>query len=291
MLRMLWPVAVVAALAAAEPAPDKAKAPEQERRRPAIERIGPHTSRVGSVVLNSAERSLVCPGRVNMDAGGPIELLACTPGGKVHESVFTLSVQPRELQVALLLLGLREGRNPAVELPEDAPEPTAPPGDALLISVEWTPPKQDKEGTEDEATPVAGKPAAKPMRRVAAEQFLYNRRTKKVLAQAEWVFLGSRLLPTEKDSPPRFGAEVEGSLITTYHDPLAILELAHPTVNDDIFYRVHEELCPPRGTPVRLIIRVPEKPADDAAPDTKKREGSETENNTEDEDAADAEED
>ena len=77
------------------------------------------------------------------------------------------------------------------------------------------------------------------------------------MAEATWVFLGSRVVDGT------FGADVDGTLITTFHDPLAILELALPTVNDDVYYFVAKDQCPPVGTAVELVIEVP--PEDDAA--------------------------
>jgi hypothetical protein len=214
-----------------------------------IERVGPHLYRVGRVELNAQERTLRCPGRVNMAEGGPIELLACTPTGKTHETVFTLPVEPTDLQVALLLLGLVEGRNPAVEPPEGAPEPDGPPGGAVSIFVEWRPP--DSGGTEDEEE-------EEPPRRERAERFLYRVDEERAETDVRWVFLGSRMVRG------RFGADIDGSLITTFHDPLAILEIQKDTVNDDIYYSVNEDLCPPVDTPVTLIIEVPDK--DDEKP-------------------------
>ncbi len=214
--------------------PPQADAGDQAR----IHKMGPGFYQIGNVVLNSEARTVRCPGRVNMTEGGPIELMACLPRGKTHESVLTLDIEPKHLQVALLLLGMKEGRNPAVRYPEESPERQRPPGDEALISVEWRDP--------------AAKPDAKPSR-LRAEKLLFNVEADTPQAEATWVFLGSRV------TDGRFGADLDGSLITTYHDPLAILELCAATANDDIYYIVNKELCPPIGTPVELIVEVPEK--------------------------------
>jgi len=112
----------------------------------------------------------------------------------------------------------------------------------VLLSVQWRTPGDD--GAE---------PA---VRTVPAESLLLNVQTGKPAAGVRWVFLGSRL------AEGRFGADLDGSIITTFHDPLAILEIAEETANDDIYYNANADLCPPVGTPVVLIIRVP--PAEDA---------------------------
>ncbi len=228
LLESLGLVLLLAGTAAALQAGDRQTSP--------IKKLGPHLYRVGTIELDAGRRTIRCPGRVNMDAGGPIELLACLPTGKTHESVFTLDVEPMHLKVALLLLGMREGRNPAYPYPEGDPEGNESPGETVQIDVEW-------ERADDEEGRKIRRPAG---------NFLYNVQAESALQDAEWVFLGSR------QWQGRFGAESDGSLITTYHDPLAILELAHPTVRDDIYYFVNEELCPPVDTPVELIIRAPE---------------------------------
>lgn len=219
-----------AALAGEPPRPD---APAE---RPAIRKIDEHRFQVGTVVIDAAARTVRCRGEVNMSEGGPIELLACTESGKVHESIFILDLNPLDLQVALLLLDMQLGRNPDCEYYEDDPDRLRDPGAEAVLTVEWG--AADAEGEPER-------------RRERAERFLYDVEKKRVLEDVKWVFIGSRMVEG------RFGAELGGSLIATYRDPLAILELRHPTVNDDIWYETNKELCPPVGTPVELVIEAP----------------------------------
>ncbi|MFH0954275.1 MAG: hypothetical protein V1873_08095, partial [Verrucomicrobiota bacterium] len=65
-------------------------------------------ARLGGVRIDPASRTVLATGWVNQVVG-LIELLACGPGGKTHESVFVLDVNPLDLQAGLLLLGLRPG--------------------------------------------------------------------------------------------------------------------------------------------------------------------------------------
>ncbi|MGD2175654.1 MAG: YdjY domain-containing protein, partial [Candidatus Brocadiaceae bacterium] len=216
------------------------RAEEAER---GVEKIGPHLYRVGTVLLNAEERTVHCSGVVNMAEGAPIELLACTPRGKTHESVFTLDVRPLDLQVALLLLGLRDGRNPAYHYPADSADGAKATADTARIFVEWSAGEGGGEKSGEQEPPEGGD-AGEETVRAPAEAFLYNIPEERPERAASWSFLGSRWVGE------RFGAEVDGSLITTYHDPLAILELALPTVNDDVYYSVNTEICPPVGTEV-----------------------------------------
>jgi hypothetical protein len=224
----LW---LPAPVSAAEPSPGTAAG------EPPLRKTGPDTYQIGTLQLDAAARTIRCPGHVNMDKGGPIELMACLTRGKTHESVLTLDVVPMHLQIALLLLGLTPGRNPAVHYDPDSPAAHRPPGDTVVVSVEWPVPPAEGE-----------KPK---LQTVRAESLLLNVQTEKPLAEAKWVFLGSRL------TDGRFGADVDGTLITTYHDPLSILELADETANDDIYYNVNAAVCPPVGTAVTLIIHAP----------------------------------
>ena len=220
--------------------------PSQAPSAPLVRKVAPHRYQVGEILIDARAGTVRCHGRVNMSEGGPIELLACLPRGKTHESVFTMDPRPKNLQLALLLLDLKPGRNPAVKRTDHSPEPAIPPGDKVNIFVRWRPaPRAPADTGQQENAP------APKMRQVRAERFLYNIQADTPLGQADWVFLGSQFVEG------RFGADIEGSIITTFHDPLAILELAHPTVNDDIYYCVNKRLCPPIGTPVELIIKKP----------------------------------
>ena len=99
---------------------------------PHIEQIGKDEFRIGSVILNKRLREISLPGRVNMQSG-LIEYLAChNEVGKLHESVLKIDAKPSDLQVALLLLGLKSKNN--LEFQGD---PTVPEGDLLDIFVEW----------------------------------------------------------------------------------------------------------------------------------------------------------
>ncbi len=287
----LWVCALLACLStayaaeqAAPAAPEDAPAAPEAGppAKPVVRRIGPQLYQVGAVRLDAKRRTIRCKGHVALSKGGPLELLACTPAGKAYESILTLDVRPMDLQVALLLLGLNPGHNPAYKYPPDTLPAGSKPGDLVRIYVEWAP--QPKEGeadgkpTETPPPPAPEKPADAPKEappaapkvppvRVPAEKLLYNRQADKPLEDSLWVFLGSRV------QDGRFGGDLEGSLITTYHDPLGILELAAPMVGenqyDSMDYSVNEKICPPVGTPVELVIEVPHKDETDTEPPAK----------------------
>lgn len=172
---------------------------------------------LGSVRLDAAVKTVSATGWVNQ-TDGAIELLACGVKGKVHESVFVLALNPIDLQAALLLAGLRGGE-PMSERGKGPPN-----GDALDIHVEW---QQDGE-----------------TRRERAETFIWQIREEAVLPDSPWIFNGSMV------KEGRFMGFSEESLVVTYWDPYAIINLGHPAGADDTLLYANPRTVPPYGTPV-----------------------------------------
>lgn len=240
-----------------------------------LKKLGPDQYQLGNLRIDAAKRQVICPGRINMDEG-PLELLACTSYGKLHESLLELKTKPVHLHVALLLLNLDPGRNPGVNYPPGAPQLKHKPGDRVLLFVRW---KEKAAGNDTLVT-----------KTVRAEELLLNVKTGKVMRPTSWVFQGSCMVESRIIVPPKegearpddkpnfktmlvYGAGVDGSIITTYHDPIAVIENPLDTVNDDIYYVPYRKALPRVGTPMELVIvavpkkaeKAPEKPADSKA--------------------------
>ena len=194
-----------------------------DREPPDVFKTAPHLYRLGDVEINAKARTLSMPGKVNMQKG-LVEVFACTPRGKRHESVLVVDVDPIYLQLGLLLLGLSEGSNPSC--PGEEPQPV---GGMMDIWVEWQ---------------VEGQKKVK--RR--AEELIMDLRTDEPMQRTHWVFLGSMVYEG------RFLARDIGSLITTYHDATAIIENPHPSCKDDTLYEANPDVVPPVGTPVKVTI-------------------------------------
>ena len=192
-----------------------------------IAKVGDHTYKLGSLTIDSELREITIPGKVNMHKG-MIELLACGPGGKTHESVLVLDVAPYHLQVALLLLGLQYVGGLAYQ-----GDPHTPKGDSVEVWVKW------KDG--DKYTSVRG------------EDLVWDIPRNQHMEHTPWIFVGSMM------SDGKFMADVEKSLITTYHDPLTILDNPLIAGGDDTLYRVNEDLVPAKGTPVEVTIKAVSK--------------------------------
>ena len=188
-----------------------------------ISKIGDHLYKLGSLKINSESKEIIIPGKVNMQKG-MIELLACGPGGKVHESVLLLDVIPYHLHVGLLLLGLKFGGG--LEYQGD---PNTPMGDSLEVWVRWT--------SNDRDTIVKG------------EDLVWDIPRNKSMEHTYWVFAGSKVVEG------KYMADIEKSIITTYHDPFTIIDNPLALGGDDELYRVNEKITPAKGTPVEVIIR------------------------------------
>jgi hypothetical protein len=154
---------------------------------------------------------------------GLIELLLCGPRGKTHESVFVADCSPLDVQTGLLLLDVKPGRPPAergVGMPD---------GPKLQISVEWG--KDTKHSKQ-------------------AEKFIYNTKQDAVVPGTDWVFTGSVV------ENGRFMAMAEESIIATYWDPWAIVNLPLPCGSNDEILVVDRDSIPPLNTLVHIRIEV-----------------------------------
>ncbi|HAL92427.1 MAG TPA: hypothetical protein DCM68_05315 [Verrucomicrobia bacterium] len=219
----LPPPAFILSSAVAEPADADAAPPaiypvgSEPQPEPSPVRWEDTTAILGSVRLDSVTKTVTATGWVNQTEGA-IEVLACGTGGKVHESVFVLALNPLDLQAAFLLAGLKGGE-PMSEIGQGPPN-----GAPVDILVEW------KDGDETQTA--------------RAETFVWNIEDNVVLPETPWTFTGSVV----KDG--QFKALAEESLVVTYWDPYAIVNLPLPCGANDEILHVNTNTVPPYHTPV-----------------------------------------
>jgi hypothetical protein len=190
-----------------------------------VEKIGDDTYRIGKIIIDTKTLEITFDGIVNQDSG-MIELVACAPGGKTHESIFVWDVQPYHLQISLLLLGLNYGGGVFAQGDTNAPR-----GDSVYVFVSW----------EENGKIVTHR----------AEDFVWNVAEKRPMENVAWIFTGSKIVNGI------FMAEQQRSLLTTYRDPFTILD--NPLqggANDDLYIANHAAI-PPKGTKVHIRIQVP----------------------------------
>lgn len=209
---------------ATQPAsPQSATASIGATTKPVAERIGEGRFRIGKATVDQSTKTVTVPGHINMEKG-VIELLACGPRGKTHESVLVLDVEPIHLQTALLLLGLDTGAGVRYQ-----GDPALPKGDPVEVWVEW-----EIKGEKN---------------RHRGEDLVLNLEKNQPMKRTHWVFVGSAIIDGV------FAAEIDQSYITTYHDPFTILDNPLSTGGDDTIYAVNSALVPSRGTPVKVTFR------------------------------------
>lgn len=177
--------------------------------------------RLGSVEIDADSGMVIVTGHINQ-VEGPVELLACGPAGKLHESVLQLDAKPIDLQAALLALRLKSG--PAMKEVGAGP----PVGDTIAVWISWT-----SNGVR---------------RIVRGEELLWNRRDKKVV-KSDWIFTGSTFIDG------KFKALDDESMIATYWDPWAIVNIADAVGGDDDAIFVKRDAIPPLGTDVTVYLQ------------------------------------
>jgi len=183
---------------------------------------------IGNIIIKREQREIIIPGRVNMDAG-MLEYLAVTDYGKTHEAVAVLDAQPMHIQLALLLLGADYGGNLRFQGDTLAPE-----GDTVSIQFKWRTPEGDTMTV----------PAGRLLREVA---------TGRTMEGPRWVFTGSFVYEE------KLMADMEGSIVACFSDPVAVLNNSLDTRIDDTIYEVNSSVVPKAGTELIMSITVPEQ--------------------------------
>jgi hypothetical protein len=197
----------------------------------ALRPLGNGVFQLGSLRLNQRERAISFDAVAHIVSELAVEYALVHKIGKTHETVFRTDTRAQEIQVAMLLLGVKPAMTNA--FPEDLS--IKPPGDEVTIEVSWK---------------LNGKQEKHPM-----EDLILNRETGKTLSRGIWVYNGSNF------SEGMFTAQRDGSLISIHIDPDALINNPRPGRDNDDLHVPNSKLLPPTGTPVEFTIRLvrPEK--------------------------------
>jgi hypothetical protein len=201
-------------------------AQEKDSTNAPIKQINDSQYRLDNIFIDAAKREVSFPAMVNMERG-LVEVFVCARGGKVHESVFVADVVPYYLQVALILIGLKDGHDEIYRTKQEAIK-----GDPVELWVDWQ--------IDDET------------KRYRAEDLIWNITANATMPYTSWIFRGSW---TEQG---RFMADDVKSLVTTYNDPATIIDNPLATGQNDELYHANHQVLPPKGTPVTITIRAKE---------------------------------
>jgi len=191
----------------------------------AVRQVGPGVFEIGEIRFNKKEKLVKFPAVVNFREG-PIEYLVVTSGGKIHESVFRTHVEPRQIHVAMLLLGAKGAGTNA--LPEDPAQSL--PGDRISVTVSWQ---------------ADGKKHFR-----AGEEFVRDRKRDAAPKKGDWVYNGSRV---REDG---FAAQQDGSIISLITDPDALVNNPRPGREDDDSWLANPKALPPLETPVEVTLQL-----------------------------------
>ncbi len=198
-----------------------------------LQQTGEHTYLLKDMEINTSDGTISIPCVINMSSG-LIEVVLCRPEGKVHESLLTTNVTPLEFQTALLLLGLDPvnelSDDPGFKSSEGPYKSMETPGDSVQIFLE---------------TVNNGESAR---RHLGA--YIYNEQSKQPLQPSTWLFRGATTM-----IDGRVVLDPEITLVATYHDPMALMELNSDSKYNDELYYVNKDAGLKVNDNVKLIIK------------------------------------
>jgi len=166
---------------------------------------------------------------------GLLELFACSPNTREHESILVVSGRPRDIHHALGLIGLSSGS--PVRYDEKAERWLAPTGQQLHLDMRY----QYKGSTRVES----------------AVAWVKSPKTGKPPDRIDWVFAGSTTLPEG-----RYGGDVDGTVVAVVDFESAVVAVGgvHTADNASLWLEANSDAIPPVGTPCRLVISALDQP-------------------------------
>jgi len=190
------------------------------------------------IEIDKDNQTVSFPAEINMHEG-MLEYLLVASTGKTHESLLSTKVEPYDIQVAMLLLGIKPAANADTQPPaqitngylKNAPELT---GERIALSLSWT----DSGGPH----------------RAAPESMIWNLASNAVMTNGPWVYNSSELYGG------RFLAQIDGSITALVRDPAALINNPRPGNDNDQIWEVYSSVTPPAGTGVDVTIELEEVP-------------------------------
>jgi hypothetical protein len=178
----------------------------------------------GGVRFFIKEKRMEIDGKITITEG-PIELLACSRGGKEHESIVSAPAKPSTVKFFATLMGLKEGTPDGTEKQRGSP---------VEITVRWK---------------AGGKTVTR-----RADELIWNVIDKRPMKQTVWVFVGGRIARNPGATKKVFLPDMEGSIVTTWSDLNAVFKLPSKLAENDEAFVARKENLPPQETPCTMII-------------------------------------
>jgi hypothetical protein len=221
--------------ATTNPAPEQPAPPKISSSAPVVREVAPGILEYNGVRLDKKNHRISFPVTVNQRVG-LIEYLLVNDKGKTHESLFATALQPHDIHLAMLLIGLKEDAkaNPKEPVPPSAIDSaylqSAPKlkGAPVTLSVTWT-----QDGKQKQA---------------GVEDWVLNVQTNRPMTPGPWTYNGSLI------ENGVFLADGELSIIAVVTDPTALVNNPRKGYDNDEIWQAREEAVPPLDTPVELTI-------------------------------------
>jgi len=161
---------------------------------------------------------------------GPLELLACSPQTREHESILVVSARPLHIFQAMSLAGLQQGAPARYDEKLDRWFPAS--GEPLDLQIRCR-----DEGKE---------------RIVPAAQWMLQRAGAKPPEKLTWVFSGS--MAREEGG---FAADADGTVacVVDFDSALIALSTPHSADNEELWLNANTKEVPPIGTRCTLVVR------------------------------------
>ncbi len=161
---------------------------------------------------------------------GSLELLACSPQTREHESILSTKARPLHIYQAMGLIGLEPGSPARYDATSSQWTPSR--GEALELRVRY--------------------PDGKKSREVPVEQWLVDVKQRRPPDPLDLVFSGSRTL-----DDGRFAADLDGTVVCVVDFDTALIASGslHSADNEVLWLAANTSAIPPTGTRCTLIIQ------------------------------------
>ena len=205
----------------------------------------------GHLQVKEKEKKLVLKGKISEALGeydshlkGAVEYLVCGHNGKEYESIIVVDATAKEIYDALEKLDVAVGTPPSYDEEKDEPIPAT--GTEFLIYAEW------QVGDEEDL-----------VKRVRAEELIFNVKTQKPMQHVAWIYSGSRIvadLDSDDEDAMIPQAFMSNDLVALKRfDASALFQNPLLEAEEENIYKKNDALLPRLGTPVTLTIEVNRK--------------------------------
>ena len=202
---------------------------------PATQSAATQPGQLPFVKIDLKNKSVDLEGHVVLREGKWLELFACKPKSREHESILTINALPSHVHLALIMIGMEPGSPLSWREKDGNVESIPPRGPGVNITL---------------VTKVDGKEVEVP-----ASSWVLNQKSNKVIVDQPWMFVGSRTEIVQGKSV--YYGDVNGSIISlvNFGDDVLVRETPLTNDNDDSTFGANTAAIPPIGTPVTVRLR------------------------------------